>query len=64
MTAPVHRTSVERVEALEAENAELRRVVEFYADERNWLNDREFRGLPGFHANAVAARYLRGEPRA
>lgn len=49
--------TAQRDEALrEAER--LRVALSFYANPRNWLNDRECRSFPGFHARAVAARAL------
>lgn len=39
---------------LERAYAEALRGLEHYADEGNWLNHREYRGFPGYHARAVA----------
>lgn len=33
-------------------------ALRFYADERNWLNDREVRWFPGFHGRLIAANAL------
>lgn len=40
------------------ENKKLRAALKFYADERNWLNDREIRGFPGYHGRTIAERAL------
>jgi hypothetical protein len=39
---------------LERAYAEALRGLEHYADEMNWINHREYRGFPGYHARAVA----------
>lgn len=49
--------TAQRDEALR-EVERLRVALAFYAEPLNWLNDREFRGFPGFHARAVAERAL------
>jgi len=41
-----------------ADARKLYEAVEHYASEDAWLNDREYRGFPGFHARAVALNAL------
>lgn len=48
----------EEIIELTAENARLRHALAHYADARNWINEREFRGFPGHHAAAVAVNAL------
>jgi hypothetical protein len=48
----------EALAELSEEAARLGKALMHYADERNWLNAREHRGVPGYHSNAVALRAL------
>lgn len=47
-----------RAQRAEAENERLRKAVEHYADESNWINGQEYKTFPGFHGAAVARSAL------
>lgn len=55
------RTYADRAEAAEAARDRYREALEHYADERGWINEREFKGFPGRHGNAVARNAINGE---
>jgi hypothetical protein len=46
---------------LELKIERLAQALRFYADESQWMNEREIRGFPGFHGRAVALEALSSE---